>query len=84
MVQKLSLGVGLDLGADEYVHQKVTSMFLEEKKGPSLGLLLSLVIFPSLASISIFHWESTLPLTLLHVDNVGLTPSRNPGLASGP
>lgn len=62
MVQKLSLGVGLDLGADEYVHQQVTSMFLEEKKGPSLGLISTFPgDFPSLAGTSIFHWESTLP-----------------------
>lgn len=32
LVQKLSLGVGLDLGADEYVHRQVTSTILEGKK----------------------------------------------------
>ena len=32
LVQKLSLGVGLDLGADECVCQQVTSTILEEKK----------------------------------------------------
>ena len=37
------------------------------------------MIFPSLPSTSIFHWESTLPLTLLHVHNVGLASTRNPG-----
>lgn len=41
------------------------------------------MIFPSLAGTPQFFTGNPLFLTLLYVDNVGLAPSRNTGLASG-
>lgn len=68
----LSFGEGLDLGADEQIQQHVTSVLLEKKNKDLVWVSCS--IFPSFGdSTSVFHWESTLSSTLLHVDNVGPT-----------